>query len=183
MKRREITLHTRIAVPVDSFKYKIFTSSQKGKYLITTVGKIKFNEILPDSFPYINEPTDDNIQNITPNKYFLPKGSNIKEEISKMPLVKPFAKGTLEKVIDQVFKRYKTTETSEMLDKMKDLGFYYSTIAGITISMSDVATSEHKQEYIDEGQALVNKINKQYTRGLITEEERHEKVIETWYGG
>ena len=65
---------------------------------------------------------------------------------------------------------------------MKDLGFYYSTIAGITISMSDVATSEHKQEYIDEGQALVNKINKQYTRGLITEEERHEKVIETWYG-
>ena len=181
-ERREITLHTRIAIPVDSFKYKLFTSSQKGKYLITTVGKIKFNEILPDSFPYINEPTDDNIQNITPNKYFLKKGVNIKEEISKMPLVKPFAKGTLEKVIDQVFKRYKTTETSEMLDKMKDLGFYYSTIAGITISMSDVATSEHKQEYIDEGQALVNKINKQYTRGLITEEERHEKVIETWYG-
>ena len=181
-ERREITLHTRIAIPVDSFKYKLFTSSQKGKYLVTTVGKIKFNEILPDSFPYINEPTDDNIQNITPSKYFLPKGSNIKEEISKMPLVKPFAKGTLEKVIAQVFKRYKTTETAEMLDKMKDLGFYYSTIAGITISMSDVATSEHKQEYIDEGQALVNKINKQYTRGLITEEERHEKVIETWYG-
>ena len=181
-ERREITLHTRIAIPVDSFKYKLFTSSQKGKYLITTVGKIKFNEILPDSFPYINEPTDDNIQNITPNKYFLEKGTNIKEAIKEIPLVKPFAKGTLEKVIAQVFKRYKTTETSEMLDKMKDLGFYYSTIAGITISMSDVATSEHKQEFIDEGQALVNKINKQYTRGLITEEERHEKVIETWYG-
>ena len=181
-ERREITLHTRIAIAVDSFKYKLFTSSQKGKYLVTTVGKIKFNEILPDSFPYINEPTDDNIQNITPNKYFLEKGTNIKEAIKEIPLVKPFAKGTLEKVIAQVFKRYKTTETSEMLDKMKDLGFYYSTIAGITISMSDVATSEHKQEFIDEGQALVNKINKQYTRGLITEEERHEKVIETWYG-
>ena len=69
-----------------------------------------------------------------------------------------------------------------MLDKMKDLGFYYSTIAGITVSMSDIATSCHKQEYIDEGQALVNKINKQYARGLITNEERHEKVIETWYG-
>ena len=50
-----------------------------------------------------------------------------------MPLVKPFAKGTLEKIIAQVFKRYKTTETSEMLDKLKDLGFYYSTIAGITV--------------------------------------------------
>ena len=99
-----------------------------------------------------------------------------------MPLVSPFAKGTLEKIIAQVFKRYKTTETSDMLDKMKNLGFYYSTIAGITVSMSDIATSKHKQEYIDEGQALVNKINKQYSRGLITNEERHEKVIETWYG-
>ncbi len=180
--RDEITLHTRIAVPVNSFKYKLFTETQKGKYLVTTVGKIKFNEILPDSFPYVNEPTDDNIQNITPNKYFLEKGSNIKEEISKMELVKPFAKGTLEKIIAQVFKRYKTTETSSMLDKMKDLGFYYSTIAGITVSMADVATSRHKQEYVDEGQAMVDKINKQYSRGLITDEERHEKVIETWYG-
>ena len=52
-----------------------------------------------------------------------------------MPLVKPFAKGTLEKIIDQVFKRYKTTETSTMLDSLKDLGFKYSTIAGITISI------------------------------------------------
>ena len=181
-ERREITLHTRIAIPVDSFKYKIFTESQKGKYLVTTTGKIKFNEILPDSFPYINEPTDENIQNITPNKYFLPQGANIKEEISKMDLVKPFAKGTLEKIIAQVFKRYKTTETSAMLDKMKDLGFYYSTIAGITVSMADIATSRHKQDFVNEGQAMVDKINKQYSRGLITEEERHEKVIETWYG-
>lgn len=58
-----------------------------------------------------------------------------------MPLVKPFAKGALEKIIAQVFKRYKTTETSIMLDKLKDLGFKYSTLAGITVSMSDVATS------------------------------------------
>ncbi len=181
-ERREITLHTRIAVPVDSFKYKLFTEEQHGKYLVTTVGKIKFNEILPDSFPYINEPTDENIQQITPNKYFLEKGTNIKEAIAAMPLVKPYAKGTLEKVIAQVFKRYKTTETSVMLDKLKDLGFKYSTVAGITVAMSDVVTSDKKQEFIDEGQAMVNKINKQYTRGLITEEERHQKVIDTWYG-
>ena len=126
-ERKEITLHTRIALPVSSFRHKLFTDEQKDKYLVTTVGKIKFNEILPDSFAYVNEPTDDNIQNITPNKYFIEKGKNIKEEIAKMPLVKAFAKGTLEKIIAQVFKRYKTTETSEMLDKLKDLGFHYST--------------------------------------------------------
>ena len=179
-ERRELTLHARIAVPVDSFKYKLFTESQKGKYLVTTVGKIKFNEILPDSFAFINEPTDDNISNITPNKYFLEKGTNIPEAIKEMPLVKPFAKGTLEKIIAQVFKRYKTTETSTMLDNLKDLGFKYSTLAGITVSMADVVTSKHKNEVVAESQKLVDKINKQYKRGLITEEERYNKVIETW---
>ena len=179
-ERCEVTLHTRIAVPVDSFKHKLFTENQKGKYLVTTVGKIKFNEILPDSFAYINEPSDDNIQNITPNKYFLEKGTDIKAAIKDMPLVKPFAKGTLEKIIDQVFKRYKTTETSTMLDSLKDLGFKYSTIAGITISMADVVTSNDKDRIVAESQKMVDKINKQYKRGLITEEERFNKVIETW---
>ena len=179
-ERREITLHTRIAVPVDSFKHKLFTDEQKGKYLVTTVGKIKFNEVLPDSFAFVNEPTDTNIQSITPNKYFIERGKNIPEEIKNMPLVKPFAKGTLEKIIAQVFKRYKTTETSEMLDKLKDLGFYYSTIAGITVSMADIETSQQKDEIVAESKKIVDKINKQYKRGLITEEERFEKVIETW---
>ncbi len=179
-ERRELTLHTRIAVPVNSFKYKLFTDDQRGKYLVTTVGKIKFNEILPDSFAFINEPTNDNIQNITPNKYFLEMGVNIPEEISKMPLVKPFAKGTLENIIAQVFKRYKTTETSAMLDNLKDLGFRFSTIAGITVSMHDVVTSENKNAIVADSQKLVDKVNKQYKRGLITDEERFTKVIETW---
>ncbi len=179
-ERRELTLHARVAIPVDSFKYKLFTENQKGKYLVTTVGKIKFNEILPDSFAFINEPTDDNIQNITPNKYFLEKGTNIPEAIKEMPLVKPFAKGTLEKIIAQVFKRYKTTETSTMLDNLKDLGFKYSTISGITVSMADVETSQKKPEIVAEAQKTVDKINKQYKRGLITDEERYNNVISTW---
>ncbi|MDD3241158.1 MAG: DNA-directed RNA polymerase subunit beta' [Bacilli bacterium] len=179
-ERREVTLHTRIAVAVDSFKYKLFTEEQHGKFLVTTIGKIIFNEILPDSFAYINEPTDENIKNITPSKYFLDKGTNIKEAISAMPLVKPFAKGVLEKIIAQIFKRYKTTETSVMLDKLKDLGFKYSTIAGITISISDVVTSDTKDEIVTEAKKVVDNINKQYRRGLITNEERYEKVIDTW---
>ena len=179
-ERREITLHTRIALPVDSFKHKLFTENQKGKYLVTTVGKLKFNEIMPDSFAYINEPTLDNIQGITPNKYFIKKGENIPEKIKEMPLVKAFPKGTLENVIAQIFKRYKTTETSIMLDKLKDLGFKYSTVSGITVSVSDVVTSDKKEEIIAEANKMVSNINKQYNRGLITNEERFEKVISTW---
>ena len=179
-ERREISLHTRIAIPVSSFKYKLFTENQKEKYLVTTVGKIKFNEILPDTFAFINEPTDENISNITPNKYFLEKGTNIPEAIKNMDIVKPFAKGTLEKIIAQVFKRYKTTETSTMLDNLKDLGFKYSTVSGITVSMADVEISKTKESVVEDAQKLVDKINKQYKRGLITEEERFNKVIETW---
>ena len=180
-ERGEVTLHSRIALPAKSFKHKIFASGDNDKYLVTTVGKIKFNEILPDSYPYVNEPTDENIENITPSKYFIGKGENIPEIIKSMPIVKPFAKGVLVKIIAQVFKRYKTTETSMMLDRLKDLGFYYSTKCGLTFSLSDVITSKHKDEYVKEGQAVVDKINKQYKRGLITEEERHQKVVDAWY--
>ena len=179
-ERREITLHTRIAIPVSSFKYKLFTDAQKDKYLVTTVGKIKFNEILPDTYPYVNEGTKENIEGITPDKYFLPMGSNIPEEIAKMELVQPFIKKTLGQLIAQVFKRYKTTETSIMLDKLKDLGFKYSTVAGVTVSIADVVRSDDKHEIIERAKAKVDKINKQYQRGLITEAERYENVINSW---
>ena len=179
-ERKEITLHTRIAIPAKSFKYKLFTDEQREKYLVTTVGKIKFNEIFPDTFPYISEGTKENIEGITPNKYFLEMGTNIPEAIANMPLVKPCVKKTLSQLIAQVFKRYKTTETSIMLDKLKDLGFKYSTVAGITVSISDVVRSDKKGEIIAAAKEKVDKINKQYNRGLITEEERYENVINTW---
>ena len=179
-ERKEITLHTRIVLPVNSFKHKLFTDEQKDKYLITTCGKIIFNEILPDTFPYINEPSKENIEGITPSKNFLAMGTNIKEEIEKRELTKPFIKKTLQNIIAQVFKRYKTTETSIMLDRLKDLGFKYSTVAGITVSAADIEISQTKEEVIAEGKELVEKINKQFKRGLITEEERYNNVINTW---
>ena len=179
-ERREVTLHARIALPAKSFKYKTFTDEQKEMYLITTVGKLLFNEILPDGFQYINEPTKANYEGFTPMVHFLKRGSNIPEEIKNKEVVKPFAKGDLKKIIAQVFKRYKTTETSIYLDKLKNLGFKYSTLSGISISIADVVKSEHKNEIIDKSQKVVDTINKQYRRGLITDRERYEKVCEVW---
>ena len=181
-ERNEIDLHTRIAIPVRSFTHKLFMEEVEDKYLVTTVGKIKFNEILPDAFQWLNEPTKDNIEGITPMKFFLDQGVNIPEEIAKMPLTEAFGKKDLQKIIAQVFKRFKTTETSIMLDKLKDLGFKYSTIAGITFSMNDIVVSQNKDKFIKEGQEKVDKINKQYNRGLITEEERHANVCDVWNG-
>ena len=179
-ERRELTLHARIALPAKSLKYKMFTDEQKEMYLVTTVGKLIFNEVLPDGFQYINEPTDENFENLTPMKFFLPRGTNIPEAIKSMPLVKPFPQGALKSIIAQIFKRYKTTETSIMLDRLKDLGFKYSTLAGISISIADVETSEKKHEIVEKSQKVVDTINKQYKRGLITDRERYEKVCEVW---
>lgn len=97
-----------------------------------------------------------------------------------MPVAGAFAKKTLQQIIAQVFRRYKTTETSMMLDRLKDLGFKYSTISGITFSLFDIKTSTHKAEFVAEGQEKVNKINKQFQRGLITDEERHNSVCDAW---
>ncbi len=179
-QRREITLHTRIAIPVNSFKHKVFLDNYKNKYLVTTAGKIIFNEILPDSFPYLNEPSNENIEGYTPAKYFIDYGKNIKEEIKNMERAKPFNKSTLEKIIAQMFKRYRTTETSIFLDKLKDQGFKYSTYSGITIAYSDIVTSKHKDEIVEASNKEVKKINKQFQRGLITDQERLDLVIDVW---
>ena len=179
-ERREVTLQTRIAVPVNSFKHKLFTDEQKGKYLVTTPGKIIFNEILPDTYPYVNEPTKSNIEGVTPDTYFLEPGTDIKKAISEIPTAEAFSKKHLKSLIAQVYDRYKTTETSIFLDNLKDLGFKYSTVAGLTVSISDIVTSQHKEEYVAKGQEQVDKINKQYRRGLITDKERHDKVCDVW---
>ena len=180
-ERREITLHTRIALPVKSFKHKIFPDKYLDKYLVTTPGKIIFNEVFPDTFQYINDSSVENATKCTPAKYFIDKGKNIKEEIEKMPLVKALNKGAIVRLIAQIYKRYHTTETSVMLDAIKDLGFKYSTLSGISISIDDIQESPVKGEIIEEANKKIDTITKQFKRGLITDKERYDNVIQTWF--
>ena len=180
-ERREITLHTRIALPVKSFKHKIFPDKYLDKYLVTTPGKIIFNEVFPDTFQYINDSSVDNAVKCTPSKYFIDKGKNIKEEIEKMPVVKALNKGAIVRLIAQIYKRYHTTETSVMLDAIKDLGFKYSTLSGISISIDDIQESPVKKDIIEEANKKIETITKQFKRGLITDKERYDNVIQTWF--
>jgi len=175
-----VHLHTRVAVKASSLNNQTFTEEQNSQLLLTTVGKLIFNEILPASFPFINEPTRLNLEEKTPEKYFVSTGTNIKDEIKNRELVKPFKKGFLGDIIAEVFKRYKITETSKMLDRMKDLGFSYSTKAGMTVGIADIVVLPEKQAILDEAQEKVDKVLKQFRRGLITEEERYDRVISIW---
>ena len=176
-----ITLHTRIALPAKSLKKTSFTEKQQNALLVTTVGKIIFNEIFPPELPYINEPTKSNLQNQVPDKYFIfEKGVNVKEFIQNLPDSGAVKKGFLGTIISECFRRFGTMQTSVILDKIKELGFAYSTKAGITIAVADIVVPEKKQEILAEADQKVETVMRQYRRGLITEDERYDRVIAIW---
>ncbi len=189
-ENKEITLHTRIVIPAYAIKQHSNYNDKKC-YVVTTYGKIIFNRILPDEFPFVNEPTTDNLTKELPLKYYLPKGCNVKEGVKylvdfetgkltdkKREIVTPFKKSFLGKIIAEIFARYKINETSKMLDKIKNLGFYYSTISGITISANDVTVYKNKAEVIKEAEATIERLDELYDMGLITKDERYKMVTD-----
>ena len=175
-----VHLHTRVGIQAKDLSHKTFTEEQHNQYLITTIGKIIFNQIMPDEFPYLNEPSMFNLEEKTPDKYFVPYGTNIREHIAAQEPVKPFKKNDLGNIIAEVFKRFHVTETSRMLDAMKNLGYKYSTVSGISVGIADIPVLEVKQEVIDESSAKVDRINATHRRGLISEDERYQNVIDIW---
>lgn len=179
-----VHLHTRIGVHASSFNNPTFTEEQNKKILATSVGKIIFNEIIPDSFAYINEPTQENLERKTPNRYFIDPTTlgegGLKEYFENEELIEPFNKKFLGNIIAEVFNRFSITDTSMMLDRMKDLGFKFSSKAGITVGVADIVVLPDKQQILGEHEKLVDRITKQFNRGLITEEERYNAVVEIW---
>ncbi len=179
-----VHLHTRIGVHANSFNNPTFTDEQNSKILATSVGKIIFNEIIPDSFAYINEPSQANLERTTPDKYFVDPmqlgEGGLKEYFDNTELIEPFNKKFLGNIIAEVFNRFSITDTSMMLDRMKDLGFKFSSKAGITVGVSDIVVLPDKQDILDEHEKLVERVTKQYNRGLITEDERYNAVVEIW---
>ncbi|WP_249029463.1 DNA-directed RNA polymerase subunit beta' [Tannockella kyphosi] len=176
---KAVHLHSRIAIRASALENRTFTEAQNSNFLITTVGKVFFNEIFDGAFPFINEPGMDNLV-ATPDKYFVPTGTNIKEHIASQKIVKPLNKKALERIINEVFKNSEMSNTSIMLDKLKDQGFYYSTIAGITVSVYDIQVPEAKYALFDKADAKLEEIKGYYRKGKITEEERKQIVIRLW---
>ncbi len=176
---KQVHLHTRIALPVCNMHKTSFDEKHKNDYLITTVGKIVFNSMFPEDFPYINEVSKENFIR-TPDKYFVAPGQNIKEYIEAMPLVDAVKKKDLGKVIAEVFKRYDADQTAEILDQIKSLGFEYSTVAGITVALSDIEVAPHKDEYIDEGRVKADQLKHLQRKGMLTMEEWERHLSKMW---
>jgi DNA-directed RNA polymerase subunit beta' len=175
----QVHVHNRIAIKGSAINKKTFTSTMNKSYLVTTVGKIFFNEVFPSDFPYINKAShiglhQDQIEN------FVPVGTNIREYIATKPLIDPIKKSNLESAINEVFKHHTTVETSVVLDKIKDQGFHFSTLAGLTVALADITPVIGKDEIIAEGDAKVRSINNAFRRGLYNENDRYSAVIKTW---
>ncbi len=218
---KNVTLHALIALRANTLGNAPLTQEQRNGYLITTVGKLIFNEILPKSFPYINEPTEENLIHNTPDHHFVKRGMNIREaiqnrlnleklyrELNKLTrqmsgatdeeiqavkdkiealenkgayrLTDPFRKKFLSRIISRVFTDFNINETSKMLDKMKNLGFKYSTHAGITVSAFDVNPYSHKKDILSAADKRVEQIQDMYEDGFLTETERYNLVIDEW---
>ena len=178
---KTVNLHTRVAIKASALHNATFTEAQNNSYLITTVGKIFFNDIFDGQFPFINEPGKENLSG-TPDRYFVPMGTDIKAHIAAQQPVKPLGKKALGSIIDEVFKQSALTDTSLMLDKLKDQGFKYSTIAGITVSAYDIQVPQAKFEIFDKADQKLEQIKTFYNKGKLTEAERYQSVIKLWTG-
>ena len=183
-----VHLHTRIALPAKSVGKTCFTEEQNEMYLLTTVGKIIFNEAMPADFPYINEATGDNLRR-TPDDDFVPMGTDIKKEIASRKLHSEFKKKDLGNLIAAIFAKYKngngfvnsdTPRTSDVLDALKDLGYQYSMIAGMTVALSDISVAPHKDELVAEGRKKADVLNHLRDRGLLTPQEWETQFQVVW---
>ena len=152
-----ITLHSRIKV-----KRTFVNEDGTEDYGIvsTTVGRIIFNEIIPQDLGFVDRSKPEN---------------RFEYEINEL-----VPKGTLGKIINRCINKHPATETAEVLDNIKSLGFKYSTIGALTVSVSNMEIPAAKQEYLEEGDKQVEKITKLFRHGLMTDEERHRKVIRVW---
>ena len=182
---KQIHLHNRIALIGSAMMKKDFTPEQNKSYLITSVGKVIFNLIFPSDFPYLNEVNGAALRGdpeVTA-KYFAPRGTNIPEFIASRPVLSPFKKKELGLIINEIFQRYDrqgNPKTSAVLDKIKDQGFHYSTVAGLTVSLSDIHAVKGKEEILKDGDAKVANLKELYEMGMLTNDERHKQVVEVW---
>ena len=175
----QVHLHSRIALPVKGMNKTSFNPVHENDYLITTVGKIIFNDMFPADFPYINEVSKENFEE-TPAKYFVKPGEDIKAYIEQLPIVDAVKKKDLGKVIAEVFKRYSVDETAEILDQIKAKGFKYSTVAGITVSLSDIEVAPNKWEHVDEGREKADQLKRLQRKGMLTMEEWERHLNKLW---
>ena len=152
-----VTLQSKIKV---RFSKKLADGTELSKVVDTSVGRILFNEIIPQDLGYVDRSVPGN--ELLPEIDFLVKKKQCKQ------------------ILEKVINVHGLSRTAEVLDDVKAIGYKYSTIAAMTVSIADMTIPASKADLIAQAQATVDKISRNYRRGLATNEERYKEVIKTW---
>ena len=153
---KELEIHADIFVRM----FKEIDGEVKSGIIKTTVGKIIFNESIPQDLGFVDRSNPDDL---------------FKLEVDFL-----ITKKSLGKIIDKCYMKHGPTQTSIMLDKIKATGYHYSSIGAVTVSASDMIVPDAKYDLLKDADETVEKIEKMYKRGFISEDERYERVIEKW---
>ena len=153
---KEIGVHDKIHVKL----FKTVDGVEKTGIIKTTVGKLIFNESIPQDLGFVDR--------------------NNKDEEFNLEVDFLVTKKSLGKIIDKCYLKHGPTETSIMLDKIKALGYHYSSIGAITVAASDMIVPKEKYDLLRDADETIEKIEKMYKRGFISDDERYERVIEKW---
>ena len=153
-ENHDVDIHAKIFVRIT----KEINGKEQSKKIETSVGRIIFNQGIPQDLGFIDRKKD-------PFQY----------EIDF-----PVMKKSMGTIIEKVIRTHGLTESAEVIDYIKALGFKYSTLAGITFSMDDVKVPDSKKEILAKADEKVENVRKQYLRGLITDDERYKAVIKIW---
>ena len=150
-QNQAVHLHSKV-------KMRVVLPDGRKSLVESTVGRFIFNENVPQDLGFVDREVD-------------PFGLEVDFLVDKK---------SLGKIIDKCFRKHGNTETAILLDHIKALGFKYSTKGGMTVAVADMTIPEAKKSYIADAEAKVDKYERAYRRGLISNEERYERVIETW---
>ena len=152
-----VTLHSRVKTRVSKTEPD---GTVKSTIVETTVGRLLFNEIIPQDLGFVDRSKPEN--EMLPEIDFLVKKKELKN------------------ILERIMEKHGATETAVALDNIKDIGYKYSTRAAMTVSISDMVVPAEKSQMIEEAQKTVDKVMRDYSRGLLTEAERYKEVIDTW---
>jgi DNA-directed RNA polymerase subunit beta' len=151
-----VGLHARVKMRV----YKEINGEMVSRLIDVTPGRVIFNEAIPQNLGF--------------------KDRSDPEQFFELEIDVQVDKGMLQKIVDKCFHTLGPAETSTVLDKIKSLGFRFSTKGALTVSVSDMIVPEEKKELLAKADEEVQRIHRQYRRGLISDDERYERVIDTW---
>lgn len=150
-QNKAVSLHARV-------KVRIKFADGETKLVESTVGRFIFNESIPQDLGFVDREKD---------KYSLEVDTLVDKKM-------------LGKIVDKCYRRHGNTITAEVLDKIKEKGFKFSTKGAVTVSIEDIVVPDEKPALIKEAEELVDKYEKAYRRGLISNDERYERVIDVW---